>query len=477
MESFKLYFIVIFFFFVACSPKLQDQEIIEKEEIVEVVEQEPEISNPCRQLSDLDGALKEQTEIAYVLYRDQIKLNNFDEAFKLWNKAYYNAPAANGKIKYQFEDGVKIYKHLYKNTQDENLKESYVDSVMSIYNKRIECFGEPYYVAGRKAFDFYYSFPGTVSIDSIYALFKMSIDGKQMDVDYFVINPFTKILNDKILENEIILEEASYYALLLLKVIEKGNASGKNIEAWSIINSYATPRLENLEGINGFYNCEYYLDKYYQNYLQDTLNCEVINTAYSRMLWGGCSKDNEIVFRLADAKARNCYTPPPPPGTLRQAFDAYTEGNYTNAIELFNQFVNETEDEDKKFKYNLLIAKIYYGDIKNYEQSRKYALRASEFNPKSGEPYLLIGKLYASSGPLCGPGRGWDSQIVTWPAIDMFEIATNDPLVADEAKQFIRTYWQYMPNKEDIHQRTIKVGSEYKVKCWINRTTRVRTSD
>ncbi|MBT8228677.1 MAG: hypothetical protein KJO50_00350, partial [Bacteroidia bacterium] len=105
------------------------------------------------------------------------------------------------------------------------------------------------------------------------------------------------------------------------------------------------------------------------------------------------------------------------------------------------------------------------------------ALESAKYAPESGEPYLLIGKLYASSGPLCGPGRGWDSQIVTWPAIDMWEKAKKDPLVADEANKLIRTYWKYMPKKEDIFQRTIKAGSVFKVGCWINRNTTVRTAD
>ena len=59
----------------------------------------------------------------------------------------------------------------------------------------------------------------------------------------------------------------------------------------------------------------------------------------------------------------------------------------------------------------------------------------------------------------------------------MFEKAKKDPLVAQEAQKFIRTYWQYMPKKEDIFQRTIKAGSSFKVGCWINRTTTVRTAD
>jgi len=132
---------------------------------------------------------------------------------------------------------------------------------------------------------------------------------------------------------------------------------------------------------------------------------------------------------------------------------------------------------DKKFKYTMMVAKIYYGDIKNFSSSRKYARAASKLKPSSGEPALLIGKLYASSGPLCGPGTGWDSQIVTWPALDKFKEAKKDPVVSAEAQEFIKTYQKYMPSKEDIFLRGIKTGTSFKVGCWIQEKTTVRTAD
>lgn len=470
----KVFFLLLIPGIWSCSPKVQEQPVEEEPPVAVDPEPAPP-ENPCTQLSDLSGALKEETENAYVLYKDRVKLKHFDEAFPLWKTAYYNAPAANGSIKYQFEDGIAIYKHFYKNETDPILKRSYVDSVMSIYDKRVECFGEPYYVAGRKAFDYYYSFSSETELDTIYHLFKKAIDGKKEKADYFIINPFTKILSDKIATGEVSLEEGGKYAELLWNAIEYGNASGKNMEAWAIINDYAPPRLEVLEGVKGLYDCDYFVDKYYALYQENPEDCEMINTAYSRMLWGECGKDHEIVQLMDSIKNEKCYTPPPPPGPLRLAYNAYTEGDYNEAIRLFEEFVALTDDKEKKYKFNMLIAKIYYADMKNFPKSREFALRASEIDPESGEPYLLIGKLYASSGPLCGPGRGWDSQVVTWPAIDMFEKASRDPKVADEARKLIRTYWQYMPSKEDLHSRIIKEGSSFKVGCWINRTTTVRT--
>ena len=477
MYRFLLNFIIlIFIVFLGCTPKATEPIVQEKEREVEIIEPEmPE--NPCMTLSKLGGYDREQVETGYVLYKDLFKVKKYDQALGYWKIAYYGAPAANGSIKYQFEDGITMYKHFYNQASDLDLKSAYVDTVMMIYDKRVECFGEPAYIEGRKAFDYYYYFQNQISDELIYNMFKTTLDIKKENVNYFVINPFTKILSDRILNKEISVEEGGKYAQLLLDAVDYGTKSGKNKEAWSIINDYAPSRLENLEGVKGLYSCEYYEKKYMALFNENPQDCEGINTAYRRLAWGGCNKEGIAMNSLVSAKKENCYTPPPPPGILRLAFDAYQDGNYSEAVGLFSQYVDESDDIDKKFKYNLLIAKIYYGDIKNFPKSRQFAMKAAENKPNSGEPYLLIGKLYASSGPLCGPGRGWDSQIVTWPAIDMFEKAKKDPLVAQEAQKFIRTYWQYMPKKEDIFQRTIKAGSSFKVGCWINRTTTVRTAD
>jgi len=90
---------------------------------------------------------------------------------------------------------------------------------------------------------------------------------------------------------------------------------------------------------------------------------------------------------------------------------------------------------------------------------------------------LLIGRLYASSGPRCGSGRGWNSQIVTWPAIDMWNKAKSvDASVTGEANKMIAKYRKFMPTKEDIFLRGLKEGQSFKIGCWINTKTVIRAA-
>ena len=469
-------FILISFLF-ACSPQVTEPVVSEPAPVQQV---RKEIDNPCMTLGKLSPQERDEAETAYTLYRDQVKLKYYEDALPLWRKAFEMAPAGEGRIKYQFDDGIKLYKHFFAQTEDPALKKIYADSIIIIYNKRVECHpGDADYVNARLGFDSYYTLGGYVGESEAFDRMKKAFDSKGTEVDYFVINPFTKLVYDNVVAEKMSHEEGRKYAHLIFGAIEKGlDDCGNSCESWETINDYAPQRLEALEGLKGFYGCDYYARKYVPEYKANAEDCETIANITRKLKWGDCPPDHPNVMELVAAKSQNCYVAPPPEGPLKLAFNAYNEGQLQEAILLFQAFVDKTDDIDKKAKYTLLIAKIYYGDIKNFPQSRKYALKAAELRSNWGEPYLLIGKLYASSGPLCGPGRGWDSQIVTWPAIDKFQKAKQvDPSIAEEANKWINQYTQYMPKKEDIFQRSISKGDSFTVGCWIQERTRVRTSD
>ena len=477
MKEIKVLVLVAMAFALAsCGAKTATAIVEEPVKETTEVEEPIELLTPCTTLSQLSSRDRDEAETAFVLYRDLVKTGDMADALPLWKKAYSLAPGANGRIQYHFDDGVKIYTDLFKNAIDKDQKQAYIDTVMMIYDKRLECFGNEATIKGRKAFDYYYNFYEYSDADKTFNLFQEAVEDKGKNADYFVINPFSKLLHDRVVEGKISKEEGVKLAITLDSAISHGLANcATKCDAWNIIADYAPNRLESLEGVDDFYDCDYYSNKYYTQFQENPTDCEVIKLAYRRMLRGKCDIDDPRLAEVKASKDKNCFTPPTPVGPLRQAFDIYSTGDYKGAIVLFKKFIAKTTDVEKKAKYTLLIAKIYYGDIKNFVSARKYAREAAKLKSSWGEPYILIGKLYASSGPLCGPGRGWDSQIVTWPAIDKFQYAKKiDPSVAGEANKWINTYSQYMPNREDIFQRSIKEGSSFKVRCWINENTTVR---
>jgi hypothetical protein len=474
----NIWCLLISVFFIACSPKI-GAPLEETKEEVQHEEMSPpeEDTGPCSTFNNLDPMGKDQAETAYVLYKDQVNMKDYEAAYPLWKKAFTLAPAANGRVTYQFDDGIKIFDHFFQKASSEEVKKQYLDSIMSVYDKRIECLGDEAYVAGRKAFDYYYKYRDYTNDTEIFNLFKKALDEKGEKADYFILNPFSSLLYAKVLEESITKEEGSMYAEKVLTAVKYGTANCENgsCEAWEIINEYSPPLLENLEGLEDFYSCDYYLDKYYNLFQSNPESCDTINLVYRKFLWAKCDSTNSKVKEVKVAKNANCYVPPPPPGLLKQAYDLYTNGQLKAAVDKFEEFINNTDDYEKKAKYSLLIAKIYYGDLKNFIKSRQWANKAAEYKANWGEPFILIGKLYASSGPLCGSGRGFESQRVVWVAIDKFQYAKKiDPAVAGEANKWINRYMQYMPDVEDCHQRRLVDGESYFVPCWIQESTRVR---
>lgn len=460
----------------SCSPKVIEPVV---QEPTRQVVQQPvlESRTDCVTLNDLEPTLQSTTEDAYVIYRDRIRFEDWDGARAYWKQAYYTAPGANGRVTYHFDDGIKIYDHYFKQATDQGIQEALVDTILSIYDKRLECFEDDGTILARKAYNSYYSYRNFVDDNDIFVGFNEVMNQKGKEADYFIINPFSRMLYDRVLDKDIEVEIADNIAYEIFDAIDYGleTCEEEYCDAWDVINEYSPSLLSGLEGIRGFYNCDYYMDRYFDQYLQDSTDCDNVTEVYLKMVWAQCNPNDPRVQRLKAAKDKECYVAPPPPGPLKLAYNALNEGRFEESIEYYEQYISETDDPIKKAEKQLLISKIYYAHIKNFTASRSYARQAAKNNPNWGEPYILIGKLYASSGPLCGSGRGWNSQIVTWPAIDQFEKAKRvDPSVAAEANKWINQYTKYMPTTGDIFQRGLKEGNSFKVECWIQETTTIR---
>lgn len=472
MRKIGLALIGICFLF-GCTPKIQEQVAIVPEPAPVIQPDDGDLS-PCGKFTDTP--LEDEAMTAHVLYRDFLREKKYDEAFPYWKRAYELAPAADGKRNTHYADGIKLYEHFISKETIPAKKDEQIDQIFKFYDEIEECYGETGYVAGRKAFDYYYKYKGRVSDEEIFGLFRKSIDTDGEDAQFFILNPFTDLLVKNFQAENIDLAATQDYAEMIKQRIAKGYDSGKNKAQWDIISEYALQRLEAFEGVKGFYDCEYYAAKYFADFEADQSNCEIINQVYGQLRRGGCPQDDARLAQIQEAYDQHCKKVVPPSDS-KQAYAALREGNYEEAVIKFQEAADKTEENEKKATYLMLVAKVHYAHLKDFPKARKAALEAANFRANWGEPYLLIGRLYASSGPLCGPGRGWDSQIVVWPAIDKWNYAKKiDPEAAEEANKWIGRYRQYMPSREDIFQRNLQDNQTFRVPCWIQENTTIRAA-
>ena len=476
MLSFNQYFLIIILFGIfACTPKTTEKVVDNTKEVTkDVLTNEEKL---CRTFDQL-GSKSEEALTAFVLYKDQVKAENYKEAYPLWQQAFRLAPKADGRKTYHYDDGVKIFTAFYNEAQSMEDKKMWADSVKWLYERRELCYGDGATLAARQGFDMYYNFNEVVDKAYIFNLFKKSSDELGEKIPYYAINPFAKVIVDMMGDKTISKEIASEYAVRISDAIKYGNENcGDNCEPWEIINSYAPDRLEALEGYADFYNCDYYYNKYYAEFLANKTDCEIIEKVGIRLRRGGCNYEDEPLQTVSAAYKEHCKVEVVNvKGPLAEAYDFYRNGQYDQAIQKFDEYLATETNPEELAKTQLVVSKIYYRDIKNYSKARQYARLAAENKSNWGAPYILIGKLYASSGPICGPGTGWDSQIVTWPAIDKWEYAKKiDSSVSEEANKLINTYKKYMPSIEDVFSRpNVKEGGSFYVGCWIQENTTVR---
>lgn len=477
MKKMFLPLLLAFFAVSACTPKVAVPAGETGKEEPEPARDSVAVEDPeCRTWNNkpyIDYALEQ-----HVIYRDFLKRGSYQEAYPEWQTAFRLAPAADGQRASHFEDGLILFDHFLGTAPDTLTKLMWLDSIMSMYDRMGKCYFDGPYIAGRKAFDLYYKYRDLVDDRQILDLFEYAIVNASEQSKVFIMNPFTALLVENALGQRISQEEAQQYSFKILDLLNrKKDDCGKVCEEWKIVAGYVPAQIERLESIRGMFDCAYYQDKYFPQFLADSTNCELIEEVYIRMNWGGCDRNGPEMSRIASAARTHCVSTTRNE-TLTKANEALQEGRYTDAIELIEKYINEeTEDPERRAKMKFRIANIYYAYLKNFPAARRAAQEAIRYQPGWGEPYMLIGTLYASSGPLCGPGRGWDSQVVTWPAIDMWNKAKSvDPSVASKANQLIGRYSQYMPTVGDIFQRGLQEGQSYFVPCWIQESTVIRAA-
>jgi len=475
-NSISLIILLGIFFIAACSPKVQETVVTPtvKEEVVKELD-----PNGCIKFSDLSVDKADQVTDDYNLYRDRIKEKDFKAAYPRWKNVYENAPSTNGRIDYVFRDGLKIYSDFYEKTSDAQLKEKYVDTMMMIYEKAVICFPDKksYYMS-KQGKEFFYTYKDKLSDEEIYKMLKEAakMDGNETRVSTII--PLSSLNYRLYSDGTITVDDARSTMENVNGIVEYNSKNCKDSEtcnAWTQVEQYTVELSDRYENQKGFYDCNYFMDKYYADYEAQPENCELIEDLYRKLKKSGCAKEEPRMVALVDQFKGKCIEAAAPT-TLKLAREALEREEYSKAVSLFEKYVNEeAPDNEKKAKYTFTIAKIYYAHLNKFSKSREYAQKALQYRSNWGAPLILIGKLYASSGTLCGPGTGFDSQVVTWPAIDKWNEAKRaDPSVAGEANKLINRYEKYMPSKEDLFQRSLKTGGTFKVKCWIQESTKIR---
>ena len=389
-----------------------------------------------------------------------------------WRRVFLNCPGYKERT---LTDGTKIVNNaLIRGTNDEALKEKYIDTLVMVYETRIQYFptskncSQVGNIKGRMGIDLM-AFPSR--LEQAYNALKDAIDLGGNGSNYaFIDGYFTSVINmvkaGKLEESNIIEE---YSRLMDIVDFNINRYTEENNE--KLLANFQQTKANLEGGVQPYANCEDLVRIYQKKFDEDPDNVELLNKIATVLSARNCDKSD-----LYLAVAIKLHRLNPSPESAYFIGKRYlSDQEYGKAT---SYLVEATKSEDAKsaqqaYKY---LAQIMWKEGRG-EQGRAYARKAIELDKTDGEPYMIIGYIYAASGKDCN-ANPLHAKAVFWAAVDKFQKAKEvDPSIAGKANEMIREYSKMFPTSEDAFFYNVYEGDTYQVECWINETTKARFSN
>lgn len=410
---------------------------------------------------DKFGTNPENCKMNLSLYREFFVQKNLDDAYVPWSEAFRNCPKSSKNL---YIHGVNIIINRMNKEKDNALKLKYIDTLMLMYDIRIQHFGEEGKVLGMKALQIKKIF--SKDFEKAYTVFKKSVDLEGEASDGAVVNGYMQTSTEMLKAKKITEEE-------MFLIYEKCS----DIIAGHIKKNPADSTLSTLQNNldvlligTGIATCDKIVSIFQPKFDANKENLSLVkgvvklldkqNCTDSKLYAAASEKLNEL-----EPSALSAYS-------LAKYF--VKADQYSKAAEYYKKAIDMQEDPADKAKYYYELAIVSGTKLGQKSAAKGYALKALELKKEWGAPYLLIGTLYALSSKECG-SSAFEQSTVFWAAVDKFSYAKSiDPSCADEANKLINSYSQYYPKKEDGFFNNVTEGQSVTVGCWINETTKAR---
>ncbi len=393
-----------------------------------------------------------------------VKIKMFDHAYDSWKYCFTNCPAASKNI---YLMGAKIIKHRIENSIDDNTKNGYIDTLMTLYDQRISYFGQEGYVLGWKGVDLLKYRKSDIEI--AYEYLNKSVDLSKAKSKEAVIITFMQATNvlymnklkseDDVINNYIKLSEYLAEKLATSRSPEKTNMAIENVEK--------------IFTESGAADCEAIV-----NIFTDKLEADPANTELLKKIIGISEKKNCTKSKLYHNAMEELFKIEPSSSLAAKIAQlCHNSKEYDKCSDYFIKALELDPDNETKAKLYVALAQINIDKLNNYPKARDYAYEAIRVNDKYGEAYILIGDAYIASSNNGSPSD-FKQRAIYWAAVDKYKKAKSiDPTISEKANELIERYSCYFPLKEETFFNGYVDGQEYTVGGWINEKTIVRTKD
>ena len=468
----------------------------------------------CTTWKDLEAGSveKESAESNYQIYKDHLKSKNYEAAMVAWEKLMAVAPAADGKRISPFWDGIKLLKEANKKETDATKIAANNARIIKLHEQCIECLQSKKVVvrgaktdetlkakiADQKARQAEDMFKIKSPAADVYAVAKEAVDMGGQDITYKVLQPYATSVVALYKANTVPAEEARRVHDLLNGIADENTIKQEELAEQFLLekNTKKEKRARQISKLytkykirmnkafkkveSEIFDCEYFKELYMSDYEEGKEDLAIVKTVYSRLKKRKCTDEDPFIMELKEqykvlAAASNTakqdsFNVNNPAVVAKKRYDA---GDYTIAIEKWEEAIALEADPNRQATYLFRIASTQGRKLKQYAKARSTARKAAKLRPNWGRPFMLIGDLYASSARRCGDD--WNQRLAILAAIDKYGYAKSiDPDVAKEAGKRIGKYNQSRPERADGFSRGINEGASATVGCWIGETVKVR---
>lgn len=137
----------------------------------------------------------------------------------------------------------------------------------------------------------------------------------------------------------------------------------------------------------------------------------------------------------------------------------------------------ELEKDSVKIAIHHVNKSKYFVSTKKYSQAYFEAKKALSQDPNNTAAYMIIGDAIAYSGGQCN-NLTFGGKEKYWLAVDYYSQAlrlSDDDKVKAVARKKIAKFKKFFPEKGDLFLKSLTEGASYKVGCYINENTKVRS--
>ncbi len=403
------------------------------------------------------------------LYQDYYKQKQYGESLKYWKNVFEICPKCSKSI---YVKGAKLYARQIKaNKANKELKNKLVDTLMMVYDARIEHFGERGFVLGRKAADLSKYNPNAAA--EAYAMFEESLElqGNDMEAGALVYMYQTRY---NMYRKKLCTKEDVINLYPKLKAIADYNVKNSTREKTKV--NYQKSGDNLLQFFKQVADCEDLVKAFKPKFEKDPDNVEQLKEILSLLNTKEC---DEFDFYIDVAKKLQEKEP--------SALAAWSIANWyvkksdcSSAIKYYDEAYNLADQMEDKAEINPFKAKaalrsgLCLLSSAQYASAKNKALKALAADPNSGEAYMMIGDAYLGGAGSWGENE-CQKRAGYWAAVDKYQTAAakNAELRTSVNNKIAKAKSRY-PEKSECFFHNIQEGSDIKIGGWINETTKVR---